>query len=243
VNRRAFLGAVGATVSVGLLGRRAFATEDPLVVRVWPSTRAAEHEPVGRLRGYLVAALEPVVGPVAVQRGEGSVDLPREGGRQVLSRRWPRRVLLGASGFGQINPVDGVNLLVTDGDPTVQPAGFARPGVAAATGASAVARMPPVDEIDPVVPYSIPAAATQLALHECGHALGFTHEQGSVTESEGGIVSSPMVGSYYWARPAVRDRQLDGAENACGESYPAPNLGGKRRLRLRYADCVTDRHQ
>lgn len=236
-----FLGSVGTALSAGLLGRRALADEDPVVVRVWFSERAAEVEGLRtRVQGYLTAALEPVIGAVDVQIDSDPVPLPRESGRRLLSRRWPRLVLEGAGGMRNIDPVSGVNLLVTDGDPTNHPAGFARPHVAATTGASAIARMPPPDEAPTVVPYSTPAAATQLLLHECGHALGLTHGHGSAEETDDGVVVSPMVSGYVWAEESIREKHLDGPTNACGSEYAMGEAAGQRYVRLRFADCATE---
>jgi len=242
VNRRAFLGTLGAVASAGLLGRRALGADDPLAVRVWTSERAAAYDELtARVRGYLQSGLEPVVGAVEVGVSDGPIPLANEGGRFTLARRWPRLVLEGASGFGRLDPVGGVNLLVTDGDPTNQPAGFARPHVAAVTGAGALARMAPAAETPAVVPYSLRAAATQLLLHECGHAIGLGHEHGAVTETEDGVVATPMVSSYAWASPSVRAEHLAADRNVCGDGYPPQSVrtDGERRLALRYADCAT----
>lgn len=241
MDRRAFLGTLGAAISAGLLGRRALAVDDPLVVRVWTSERAAAHDEVGeRVRGYLRAALEPAVGAVEVQLAADRVALPREDGRAVLARRWPRLVLEGAGGLRGIDPVGGVNLLVTDGDPTSRPAGFARPHVAASTGAAAISRMDPAAETPPTVPYSVPAAATQLLLHECGHALGLDHDHGAAYEADGAVVATPMVSSYLWASESVREKYLRPAANVCGDRYPPADADGERQLHLRYAECVHD---
>ena len=240
VNRRVFLGSVGTVLSTGLLGRRAFGDgEEALDVRIWTSEAAAAHDGVTeRVRGYLTAALEPLVGAVDVRVSDESVPLPREGGREVLGKRWPRMVLEGAGGLRGIDPVTGVNLLVTDGDPTKQPAGFARPHVAAATGAEAIASMDPVEETGPLVQNSIPAAATQLLLHECGHALGLSHDHGAAYETSEGVVVTPMVSSYLWADPSIREREL-GSGNVCGDGYVEHHDGENRQLRLRYADCAS----
>lgn len=237
MNRRAFLGSVGAVASVGLLGRTALGSGDALRVRVWLSDRATEHEGLqSRVQGYLRAGLASVVEDVRVTVSEETVALPAEGGRRVLARHWPRLVAEGAVG-GEVDPTLGVNLLVTDGDPTEQPAGYGHRHVAASTGAGHIAEMPPADEAGAAVPYSVAGVATQLLLHECGHALGLTHDHGSATVSDEGVVSSPMVGSYLWRPPAVRRQYLDGT-TACGDPVPPPTVDGERLLGLRYSPCA-----
>lgn len=233
-----FLGSVGTVLSAGLLGRRAFAADDPLVVRVWRSEAAAAYDDLpSQVRGYLEVALEPLVGAVDVQVVDDPVALRSEQGRTVLSRRWPRMVVRGMSGLGDVDPVTGVNLLVTDGDPTNHPAGFARPHVAAVTGAGAIARMDPPEEAGTIVKYSVPAATIQLLLHECGHALGLSHDHGAAYPVDDGVVVTPMVSSYFWASPSLRERELSD-RNVCGQGYAATDVRGERRLRLRYADCA-----
>ena len=238
MERRAFLGGVGALASGGLLGRRLLASDDSLQVRVWRSDRAAAYDGLGeRVRGYLEAALAPVDAEIGVSVAEGTVSLPAESGRAVLARRWPRLVVEGVAGTTDLDPTTGVNLLVTDGDPREQPAGYARPHVAAATGARYVARMDPADEVGETVPYSVATAATQLLLHEVGHALGLSHDHGRATATDEGVAASPMVGSYLWLPADDRQRYL-AARNTCGETYPAPGTSGRRRLGLRYSPCA-----
>lgn len=238
MNRRAFLGSAGMVLSMGLVGRQTARRSDPVTVRVWFSEAAAEYDSLpDRIEGYLGGALEAAVGEVALSFAPSPVRIPAEGGRNLLAVRWPRMVVEGTVGMRHIDPVDDVNLLVTDGDPTRQPAGYARPRVAAATGAEYVARMPPADETDAVVPYSVRAAATQLLLHECGHALGAGHEHGHADVRDGAVVASPMIGSYLWADERDREKHVPD-ECACGGSYPGPTAAPERRLGLRYGDCA-----
>ncbi len=225
-------------LSLGVAGRRAASTPDALVVRVWFSESAATHDALeDRVEGYLGGALDEALDAATVEFAPSTVALPHEGGKASLGRDWPMRVAEGLVGLGEVDPVGDVNLLVTDGDPRRQPAGYARPHVAAATGGAYIARMPPVEERPTVVPYSVPAAATQLLLHEVGHALGATHAHGTARREGDALVASPMVGSYLWASERVREEQLaDG--NVCGGAYPSDDGASERRLDLRYADCA-----
>jgi len=140
------LGSVGLLASGGVVGSRALAGE-ALRVRVWLSERASEHDALGtRVAGYLDAALAEARADVEVRVADRTVSLPAENGRDVLARHWLRLVLEGFATETDVNPTTGVNLLVTDGDPTRQPAGFGRPHVAAVTGGEYVAKMGAVDE-------------------------------------------------------------------------------------------------
>lgn len=92
-----------------------------------------------------------------------------------MSRTWPHMVLRGAIRGGIVDGLADVNLLVTDGDPSVEPAGYGMRSIAAITGARYLAAMSQVDSTPYDVDYSPPAAIAQLLLHDCGHAVGLEH--------------------------------------------------------------------
>lgn len=242
MNRRAFLGSVGAAIPLGVAGRLAVSDGDPgLDVRVWFSERAARYDSLSdRVRGYLGRALRDAVDDVELTIADAPVALPAEGGTSVFKVHWPRRVLEGATGFGDVRPIGDVNLLVTDGDPTSQPAGYAHRRVAAAAGAAQIAAMPPASETPWIVPYSVRAAATQLLLHECGHAMGLGHDDGNALVVGNDVIASPMVSSYLWKPREVREKHLDGDVNACGSSLPDAGAAPGRRLELRFSSCASE---
>lgn len=238
MNRRAFLGGAGVALSLGVAGRRAASPTDPVVVRVWFSESAATQDALAaRVEGYLEDALDHALEAVELEFADSSVSLAHEGGKETLGVDWPAKVVEGMVGMGELDPVDDVNLLVTDGDPRRQPSGYARPRIAAVTGGAYIARMPPAEETPPVVPYSVPAATTQVLLHEVGHALGATHAHGTARRDGDALVASPMVGSYLWAPKHVREDHL-ADESVCGERFPVESTAPERRLSLRYADCA-----
>ena len=238
VNRRRFLGAAGAILSAAVVGDRSLSARDPLRVRLFLTDRASDYDGLAaRVQGYLGAALDEAHSETRITVVDRDVSLPSEEGQSSLSRRWPLMVVRSAARRRDVKLTDGVNLLVTDGDPRNQPAGFARRHVAAATGARLIARMPPVAETDAVVPYTIRAAATQLVIHEVGHALGLAHAHGRATVTDGGVAASPMVGSYIWQGAKARRRYL-GAASACGDPFTVPDAGAPRQLDLRYSACA-----
>lgn len=84
--------------------------------------------------------------------------------------------------------------------------------------------------------------ATQLLLHELGHALGLRHRDGTITIDGERAVVSPMVSGYAWESPAVRRDQFDFDANACGSDYPSVD-GKEPWLSLRYRSCERVRIQ
>lgn len=229
---------MGAILSAAAVSDRSLRASDPLRVRLFFTERASDYDGLAaRVQGYLGAALDEAHSETQITVVDRDIALPSEEGRSSLSRRWPLMVVRSAARRRDVTLTDGVNLLVTDGDPRHQPAGFARRHVAAATGARLIARMPPVDGTDEVVDYTIRAAATQLVLHEVGHALGLAHAHGRATVTDEGLAASPMVGSYIWQGAEARRRHL-GAASACGDPFTTPDAGAPRQLRLRYSACA-----
>lgn len=230
MNRRHLLSSVGAAYLglVGAVGSRAAA---PPTVAVWTSEAASCYRGVAdRATAYLGAALSEAVPDVEVSHA-GSVPVSTERAYDLMaSTEWPRTL----AGTGDIADV---NLLLTDGAMDHAPTGLGVPHVAAVGGAGDVAAMDPPEDAGSVVPYSWPAFATQVLLHECGHALGLDHDHGVVHATDDAVVASPMVSAYAWASADERAGQFAAGANACGESLPPP-AGRERRLGLRFSDCA-----
>lgn len=238
MNRRRFLAGTGLVGSLGLAVASRVDVERPLSVRVWLSERAAAHDGVGScVSGYLERALGGALDRVAVAVADRPIALDAEDGAGLMEVDWPRMVIAGAIRSGPVRPTADVNLLVTDGDPSGTPAGYGMHRIATVGGARLLAAMPPAEETPPVVPYSAPAAITQLLLHECGHALGLDHRHGFATIREGVLVASPMVGGYAWADADVKRRHLPWETNRCGEPIQS-GVNRRRALSLEYGPCA-----
>ncbi|WP_121822127.1 zinc metalloprotease [Halostella salina] len=199
MNRRTFLKRSVHAGTLGTLAKRFVSADGTLDVRVWLSERAATHDDAGaRAAEYVELAFGAVRDDVSVTRG-GTVSVQHEHGHAVVqSGEWPRILLAGLAGSDGVDPVGDVNLLVTDGPMDAAPTGMGGAHVAAVGGARHLAAMPPAEQSTSVVPYSMPALATQVLLHECGHALGLTHDDGRVDRRDDGVVATPMLSSYAW---------------------------------------------
>lgn len=244
MNRRGFLKATAATF-LGFGTHTVSRKPDELPVSIWFSEAASEYSTLPeRVSEYIETALAGTDIPTDVTVVDEPVSLPAESGARVLSRTWPRLVMQGRTGLGDLRPVDGVNLLVTDGDPRTTPSGYGYPGVAATTGAQYMDRMTPVDETPPVVPYSLPSVTTQLMLHEVGHAIGLDHEHGTVFHDGDGVATTtPMLSSYAWKNPEMwqepaEHRPVTGAPRSC-VSDELPEKPRRWQVQLRYGDCAT----
>jgi len=232
MRRRQFLlgaGALGAAGAVGV-GSTLVGT---IRVRWWATERAALYPALRqRVDAYVRRAFESLRLSVDVSFGGAVPTSTEDAHRLVVSGAWPRRLLAG----GTPTPVDGVNLLVTDGSMQRAPTGAGVPYIAAVGGAAELSRAPPVDETETVVPDRLPMQTAQILLHECGHALGIRHSHGSIRDEDSTAVVSPMVSAYAWAPPAVKRAHFAFEENRCGDPYPSVEER-TLRLRLRFGDC------
>lgn len=237
VCRRQFLLSTGLVGSLALAGYRRRPVERTIDVRVWATEAAARHDDLWpRVRGYLGRALRDAHDSVAIEFG-GRVTVDAEHGyRVVRSGEWPGRVAAGNVGLGELDTVDDVNLLVTDGDFASTPSAAGALDFAAVSGARQIARMPPVEECPPVVDVDRPALATQVLLHDVGHALGLRHGDGHVTDDDPPVVS-PMVSAYAWADAATRERRLDGERGSCDGAARTVDAD-RARISLRYSACA-----
>ena len=237
MNRRRFLLLGAGTVGgAGLAHAGERALDGRIDVAVWFSEAAAAYDGIrSRTAGYLRRALEGLGGAVSVSV-RGTVEVSTEDGYGVTaSGEWPSKLATGA-----VAPDDDVNLLVTDGEMAASPTGIGFPHVASVGGARHVARLPPPSEIAPVVDFSKPALVTQIVVHECGHALGLRHDDGTVLDRGDHVVVTPMVSSYTWAEESVRDRRFDYEANACGAAYQDVS-GREIRLDLTFSSCARRR--
>jgi hypothetical protein len=189
------------------------------------------------VRGYLGRALRAAHDSVAVEFG-GRVAVDAEHGhRAVVSGEWPGKVAAGTVGLGDLDTADDVNLLVTDGDFAATPSAAGAFDFAAVSGARHVARMPPVEDCPSVVEVGTPALATQVLLHDVGHALGLRHDDGRVGDDDRPVVS-PMVSAYAWADAGTRERQLGFEHGSCGDAVRTVDRDDAR-LALHYSACAT----
>lgn len=219
MNRRTFLKRAVHAGTIATLAKRSASTDGTLDVRIWLSERAAGYEGAGvRAAEYVELAFGAVRDDVSVTRG-GTVPVQREHGHAVVvSGEWPRTLLSGLAGPDGVDPADDVNVLVTDGPMDAAPTGMGGAHVAAVGGARHLAAMPAAEPSTSVVPYSMPALATQVLLHECGHALGLSHDDGRVDRRDDAVVATPMLSSYAWTGGC--DGSDDGGDCLAGARPP-----------------------
>ncbi len=226
---------------MGVTGRRLSRPEATLNVKVWFSEQAAAYAGLWRrVSGYLGRAFRRVHRGATVEFG-GTVRVSTERAYDlVVGGEWPRRLVQGSAGMGPATPCDDVNLLVTDEPLTEWPTGAGVPHVAAVGGGAAMASLPPAGSASTVVGRTWGTYAMQVALHECGHALGLEHDVGSMRPDDGALVVSPMVSGYPWETAAVRAEHFDYEGSVCGCRYVEP-AGREPRLMLRYSQCAGER--
>ncbi|OAQ54477.1 hypothetical protein HTG_02695 [Natrinema mahii] len=234
VKRRAFLGAVGSMASLGTLAYTTRA-DDPLAVRIWLSERAGRYDGVAdRVRAFLARTLalerrrvEPTVG--------GTVSVSTEDAARLTSRgEWPLALASGGLGGRDIDPVSGVNLLVTDGGMRDAPTGYGAPHVASVGGARHIDRLESVDDLlgdEWIVPTTTAARTMHVLLHEVGHALGLAHRHGVAVRSGDAVVATPMLSSYAW------DPDFTPSSTRCGGAIPSTD-GRERRLDFAFSACA-----
>lgn len=225
----------GAVLSLGLAGWETRPPPDKLRIKVWLTDGAATH-PACRERAaeYVRQALAPTGHDLELSYGESTLRFDASD-RHIEREAWPRRVIEGVAGTGAVDPVRDVNLLITDGTVSGSTVGYAYDHIAAVPGARFLAEMDPVEATSPVVDYSVPAAVTQLLVHEVGHALGLTHDHGSVSVDDHTITASPMVSGYAWAPEEIRTDQL--GTLSCGGDVPKVQQR-QRRLSMQFSPCA-----
>ncbi|MCU4741766.1 peptidase M10A and M12B matrixin and adamalysin [Halobacteria archaeon AArc-m2/3/4] len=239
MKRRQFLAGLCGSCSIGGLWYVRRSPKRTIDIRFWLSARAARYEDITpRIASYLEAAFGPVYADVDVSYG-GVVQTRTEHGFGVMrTGEWPARVAVGTANSAGIDPVDDVNLLVTDGPMTQTPSGAGILHLASVGGARYIGEAPPREEVDDVVSYTTPARVVQVLIHEVGHALGLAHDHGAITNGEGTTVASPMVSTYAWASDPRSRREFDADHSACGGLYPA-DRGGRRKLSYTFSSCAT----
>lgn len=235
MNRRTVLGAVGTLVSLPAIGYTTRRDGTTVSVRFWRTPRAARYDGVERrLFELLTRSLDLPHWTLDVSSG-GVVDVETDrAATAVTEGRWPRAILRGAAGVGEVDPVWDVNLLVTDGTLEVAPTGYGVPHAAAIGGASKLAQLEPIGSIDEPVPVSDGTFAAQVVLHEVGHALGLSHADGRhYTDGEASVVT-PMLSAYGWQSGG---RSKLGRCNAADDEVDVTDPT-RRRLDLQFSSCA-----
>lgn len=224
----------GALASGGLVRSVTARKPHAVDVKIWLTEEAAAHSLCReRAAGHIRRAIEETGLTLTVAFGETTVDPGDRSARATERWFWPQQVLQGRVGLSGIDPVGGVNLLITDGEVDRPTAGYAHPHIAAVPGARHLAEMGPADEASRVFTYTVQAAVTQLLLHEVGHALGLDHDHGAVTVGEGTVTATPMVGGYAWAS----DHGQRSQRSTCGGPLEG-DLDGTRQLSMTFSDCA-----
>lgn len=131
VNRRLFLGSVGAVLSTGTLAYTTRQPPDTLEVRFWLSAQATEYRDVAtQVQKYLEAVLAFEHWTLEVSHG-GTVEVSTEDGGQVTRRgEWPAALVAGRLTRRERSAAPDVNLLVTDGQMRDAPTGYGFSNVA-----------------------------------------------------------------------------------------------------------------
>lgn len=234
MNRRTALGALGTSLFFPLVGYSSARDGSSVAVRYWLTPDAARYDGISRrLRRLLRRGLAFDHWTIEVTAG-GVVDIGTDSAAHAMrSGRWPGTVSAGFAGASAVDPVWDVNLLVTDGSLADSPSGYGVPHVAAVGGAAALETVEPDELFDEPVPVTDGTFAAQLVLHEAGHALGLSHEDGSRYERAGTSVVTPMLSLYGWRREHL-------LESACGRSHPTrvQSDDTARRLDLTFSECA-----
>lgn len=206
--------------------------------KIWLTEGATTYPGVSnRACEYLTRAIEGAGVDLDLSVGSTAVTMPMNDDIRNFRVAWPRKVIEGAVGIGEINPARDINLLISDGRGIGTLAGYGMHNVAAVSGARHIQAMPPASETPAVVDYSVPATLTQLLVHECGHALGLSHHDGSIMSGGSTIAVSPMISGYPWMSATARAGNFDERGRVCSGSVPIVE-GKNRKLSLQYSECA-----